>query len=58
MITIALASNITEKGLTAMTTTKSGLQYKIIKLGTGEKPTLTDKVEVHYHGTLEDGTVL
>jgi len=37
--------------------TASGLKYEIIKLGNGEKPTATDKVEVHYHGTLEDGTV-
>jgi len=38
-------------------TTASGLRYEIIKLGNGEKPEATDKVEVHYHGTLEDGTV-
>ncbi|MBC21769.1 MAG: peptidylprolyl isomerase [Candidatus Marinimicrobia bacterium] len=38
-------------------TTDSGLQYEIIKMGTGDKPLSTDKVEVHYHGTLEDGTV-
>ena len=38
-------------------TTDSGLQYEIIKMGTGDKPMSTDKVEVHYHGTLEDGTV-
>tara|TARA_Y100001970_G_scaffold80562_1_gene102297 strand:- start:1097 stop:2014 length:918 start_codon:yes stop_codon:yes gene_type:complete len=38
-------------------TTASGLQYEIIKMGDGEKPNATDKVEVHYHGTLEDGTV-
>ena len=38
-------------------TTASGLKYEIIKLGKGEKPESTDKVEVHYHGTLEDGTV-
>tara|TARA_B100000614_G_scaffold58513_2_gene51730 strand:+ start:1818 stop:2663 length:846 start_codon:yes stop_codon:yes gene_type:complete len=37
--------------------TKSGLIYEIIKLGEGEKPNATDKVEVHYHGTLEDGSV-
>lgn len=35
----------------------SGLQYQVIKEGTGPKPTLTDKVRVHYHGTLIDGTV-
>ena len=37
--------------------TESGLIYEIIKLGEGEKPNATDKVEVHYHGTLEDGSV-
>lgn len=37
--------------------TESGLQYKIIKLGTGPKPVVTDKVKTHYHGTLIDGTV-
>ena len=35
----------------------SGLQYEIIKEGTGEIPTATDQVEVHYQGTLLDGTV-
>lgn len=38
-------------------TTASGLQYKVITAGTGEKPTLNDKVTTHYHGTLIDGTV-
>lgn len=37
--------------------TKSGLQYKVITMGTGEKPSATDTVKVHYHGTLIDGTV-
>ena len=40
-----------------ITTTESGLQYEVITMGTGEKPTATDKVSVHYHGTLLDGTV-
>ncbi len=35
----------------------SGLQYKVIKEGVGEHPKATDKVKVHYHGTLIDGTV-
>lgn len=37
--------------------TESGLQYSIMKEGTGEKPTAESKVKVHYHGTLIDGTV-
>lgn len=38
-------------------TTASGLQYEILKQGEGEYPKETDKVTVHYHGTLIDGTV-
>jgi FKBP-type peptidyl-prolyl cis-trans isomerase len=38
-------------------TTASGLQYEIIREGTGPKPTLQDRVKTHYHGTLVDGTV-
>ena len=40
-----------------VTTLESGLQYEIISKGNGPKPSLTDKVETHYHGTLIDGTV-
>lgn len=36
--------------------TPSGLQYKSIIEGNGEKPTATSKVKVHYKGTLADGT--
>jgi len=42
---------------TGVITTASGLQYEILKEGRGQKPTATDKVKVHYHGTLLDGTV-
>ncbi len=38
-------------------TTASGLQYEIMKEGTGTKPTTSSQVKVHYHGTLIDGTV-
>ncbi|MBK9489501.1 MAG: FKBP-type peptidyl-prolyl cis-trans isomerase [Haliscomenobacter sp.] len=38
-------------------TTNSGLQYEIMKAGTGAKPTANDKVTVHYHGMLLNGTV-
>ncbi len=38
-------------------TTASGLQYEVLKQGDGAKPKATDKVKVHYHGTLTDGTV-
>lgn len=37
-------------------TTASGLQYKIIKAGSGQKPKATDSVTVNYRGTLIDGT--
>jgi FKBP-type peptidyl-prolyl cis-trans isomerase FklB len=37
--------------------TESGLQYIVLKEGTGAKPTAESKVKVNYHGTLIDGTV-
>ncbi len=49
-----LDENAKKKGVT---TTASGLQYEIMKEGTGAKPTATDTVKVHYHGTLTDGVV-
>lgn len=39
-----------------VTTTESGLMYKVLKKGDGEKPKATDTVQVHYKGTLIDGT--
>ena len=48
---------LTENALNkSIYTTKSGLQYKIVKKGNGKKPKATDKVRVHYTGTLIDGT--
>ena len=50
-------SNEPKNELNTEYTTQSGLKYEIIKMGDGEKPEATDKVTVHYHGTLVDGTV-
>ena len=49
-----LAENSKKEGVVSL---PSGLQYKILKQGTGPKPTIDDKVSTHYHGTLLDGTV-
>ena len=38
-----------------VTTTASGLQYKVIQPGTGPQPSATDTVNVHYKGTFLDG---
>ena len=38
-------------------TTPSGLQYEVLETTIGQKPKATDKVKVHYEGTLIDGTV-
>lgn len=38
-------------------TTASGLQYEVLTMGTGPKPTANDKVKTHYHGTLINGKV-
>lgn len=47
-----LAAN---KGKDGVKTTASGLQYKVVKMGDGPKPTASDKVKVHYTGTLITG---
>lgn len=49
-----LAANATKESVIV---TESGLQYEVIKMGKGPKPSATDRVRVHYHGTLIDGTV-
>ena len=48
-----LAANKTKPGVR---TTASGLQYMVVRQGTGPVPKATDKVRVHYLGTLLDGT--
>ncbi len=48
-----LDENAKKEGVTV---TASGLQYKVLEEGTGRQPVATDTVEVHYTGTLTDGT--
>ncbi len=48
-----LAKNAKEKDVVTL---PSGLQYKVITEGTGDKPTATSRVKVNYRGTLLDGT--
>lgn len=48
-----LAANRKKEGVVAL---PSGLQYKVLKAGSGSTPKLTDTVETHYRGTLIDGT--
>ncbi len=48
-----LAANKAKPGVK---TTASGLQYAVVKAGTGKKPTAESTVKVHYTGTLLDGT--
>ena len=48
-----LAENAKKDGVKV---TASGLQYKVLKEGDGKSPQATDTVQVHYKGTLLDGT--
>jgi len=58
------AKNLTEgqafleanKAKAGITTTASGLQYEVLTQGTGPKPAASDRVSVHYRGSLIDGT--
>lgn len=47
-----LATNASKEGVVVL---ESGLQYKVIEKGFGDKPTENDKVSVHYRGTLING---
>lgn len=49
-----LAENAKKEGVTVL---PSGLQYTVIKEGTGNQPKATDRVKCHYEGTLTDGQV-
>jgi len=49
-----LAANSKKEGVITL---KSGLQYQVLKEGSGAKPTLKSTVTTHYHGTTIDGTV-
>ncbi|GLR20048.1 FKBP-type peptidyl-prolyl cis-trans isomerase [Portibacter lacus] len=49
-----LAENAKREGVS---TTATGLQYEVMQSGDGATPGPTDKVKVHYHGSLIDGTV-
>lgn len=48
------AENKTKEGVVSL---PNGLQYKILTEGTGQKPTISDRVKVHYEGKLLDGTI-
>jgi FKBP-type peptidyl-prolyl cis-trans isomerase FklB len=49
-----LAQNKNQEGVVTL---PSGLQYQILKEGSGKTPSRHDRVTTHYHGTLIDGTV-
>ena len=49
-----LAENKSKQGVTE---TASGLQYKVLKAGTGQMPTTSNTVKVHYEGRLLNGTI-
>jgi len=49
-----LMENSQKEGIVTL---ESGLQYEVLTEGDGAKPTIKDKVNVHYHGLMIDGTV-
>lgn len=51
------AGRIDADAATAFTETPSGLQYRILRQGTGATPKASSSVRVHYHGWLDNGKV-
>ncbi|MBT8449490.1 MAG: FKBP-type peptidyl-prolyl cis-trans isomerase, partial [Gammaproteobacteria bacterium] len=49
-----LAEHATKEGVSKM---RSGLQYEVLKQGTGKQPSMNDTVKVDYHGTFINGDV-
>ena len=49
-----LKNNLSNDGVIAI---KPGLQYLVMKSGTGKTPTLSDTITADFHGTLKDGSV-
>lgn len=45
------------KAKAGISETATGLQFEVVTEGNGKKPSATDTVKVHYHGTLIDGTI-
>ena len=51
------SENVTPVVVDGYQETPSGLKYKVIKEGTGEKPVATDRVRTHYEGKLLSGVI-
>ena len=51
------AGAIDADAATTLSTTPSGLQYRVLRKGTGANPKATNRVKVHYHGWLDNGKV-
>lgn len=51
------AGKIDKEAPKTLSETKSGLKYRILRKGDGDKPKATQTVEVHYHGWLDNGKV-
>ncbi|MES2430070.1 MAG: FKBP-type peptidyl-prolyl cis-trans isomerase [Bacteroidota bacterium] len=49
-----LAENATKENIVSL---PSGLQYEVLKIGEGLKPSLNNTVTCHYHGTVINGTI-